>query len=417
MLEVSESIRLFVDEAEADCAEAFARLDAIERANTRKVLDAFQRHRISARHFAPTTCYGYDDIGRDTLERIFASLFGTENAIVRPHIVSGTAALSLCLFGLLLPGDHLLSATGTPYDTMQTVIGLTGNGVGSLKEMGVEYSQVEMTEEGRLDTAAVLAAIRNNTKVVMIQRSRGYAWRASLTPDDMQELIHVIHRDHPHVFVMVDNCYGEFICHNEPSHVGADVVVGSLIKNLGGGLAPTGGYLCGTQKAIERIETRLTAPGIGREEGSYAASYRPFYQGLFMAPHVVTQALKTATLAARVFELLGMQSTPAYDSPRSDIIQAIQMNDPDRLIAFCQGIQAASPIDANAVPEPWDMPGYTDQVIMAAGTFVSGASIELSADAPMRAPYIAYLQGGLTYIHGKLALESSLSLMADRNLI
>lgn len=413
----AQDIHALIKRAEEDCKNIFSALEENEMLQTKRVLSAFQTESVAARHFAPSTGYGYDDIGRDTLERIFASLFGAESAIVRPHIVSGTAALSLCLFGLLLPGDHLLSATGTPYDTMQTVIGLTGNGVGSLKEMGVEYSQVEMTEEGRLDTAAVLAAIRNNTKVVMIQRSRGYAWRASLTPDDMQELIHAIHRDHPHVFVMVDNCYGEFICHNEPSHVGADVVVGSLIKNLGGGLAPTGGYLCGTQKAIERIETRLTAPGIGREEGSYAASYRPFYQGLFMAPHVVTQALKTATLAARVFELLGMQSTPAYDSPRSDIIQAIQMNDPDRLIAFCQGIQAASPIDANAVPEPWDMPGYTDQVIMAAGTFVSGASIELSADAPMRAPYIAYLQGGLTYIHGKLALESSLSLMADRNLI
>ncbi|MBE5777454.1 MAG: hypothetical protein E7326_08160 [Clostridiales bacterium] len=413
----AQDIHAMIKRAEEDCKNVFSALEENEMLQTKRVLSAFQDESVAARHFAPSTGYGYDDIGRDTLERIFASLFGAESAIVRPHIVSGTAALSLCLFGLLLPGDHLLSATGTPYDTMQTVIGLTGNGVGSLKEMGIEYSQVEMTEDGRLDTAGVLAAIRENTKVVMIQRSRGYAWRASLTPDDMQELIHAIHRQHPHVFVMVDNCYGEFICHNEPTHVGADVVVGSLIKNLGGGLAPTGGYLCGTQKAIERIETRLTAPGIGREEGSYAASYRPFYQGLFMAPHVVTQALKTATLAARVFELLGMKSTPAYDAPRSDIIQAIQMNDPDRLIAFCQGIQAASPIDANAVPEPWDMPGYTDQVIMAAGTFVSGASIELSADAPMRAPFIAYLQGGLTYIHGKLALERSLSLMVERNLI
>lgn len=413
----AQEIHALIERAEKDCAPVFATLEQNELIHTRRVLDAFQAENVAARHFSPSTGYGYDDVGRDTLERIFASLFGTESAIVRPHIVSGTAALSLCLFGLLLPGDHLLSATGTPYDTMETVIGLTGNGVGSLKEMGIAYSQVEMTDDGKLDLDAILSAVRENTKVIMFQRSRGYAWRASLTPDDMSAAFDAIHKAHPQVFIMVDNCYGEFICHNEPSHVGADVVVGSLIKNLGGGLAPTGGYLCGTHKAIERIETRLTAPGIGREEGSYAASYRPFYQGLFMAPHVVTQAVKTACLAARTFELLGMKSTPAYDAQRSDIIQAIEMANPDRLVAFCQGIQAASPIDANAVPEPWDMPGYTDQVIMAAGTFVSGASIELSADAPMRAPYIAYLQGGLTFIHGKLALESALTLMAERNLI
>lgn len=412
-----QDIRALIQKAEADCAGVFAKLESNEVFQTQRVLDAFHEENVAARHFAPSTGYGYDDVGRDTLERIFASLFGTESAIVRPHIVSGTAALSLCLFGLLLPGDHLLSCTGTPYDTMQTVIGLTGNGIGTLIEMGISYSQVEMTENGLLNTASILDAINEKTKVVMIQRSRGYAWRNSLTPDDMKETIQAVHEKHPHVFVMVDNCYGEFICENEPSHVGADVVVGSLIKNMGGGLAPTGGYLCGTQKAIERIETRLTAPGIGREEGSYAASYRPFYQGLFMAPHVVTQALKTSVLAARIFELLGMKSTPAFDTQRSDIIQAIEMQQPDRLIAFCQGIQAASPIDANAVPEPWDMPGYTDQVIMAAGTFVSGASIELSADAPMRKPYIAYLQGGLTFAHGKLALESALTLMAERALI
>ena len=412
-----QEIRALLQQAESDCSAVFAKLDQNELVQTQRVLNAFHEENVASRHFAPSTGYGYDDVGRDTLERIFASLFGTECAIVRPHIVSGTAALSLCLFGLLLPGDHLLSCTGTPYDTMQTVIGLTGNGIGSLLEMGITYSQVEMTPDGQLDTEAILDAMNEKTKVVMIQRSRGYAWRNSLTPDEMKRTIAAVHEKNPSVFVMVDNCYGEFICENEPSHVGADVIVGSLIKNIGGGLAPTGGYLCGTYKAIERIETRLTAPGIGREEGSYAASYRPYYQGLCMAPHVVTQALKTAVLAARVFELLGMKSTPAFDAQRSDIIQAIEMLNPDRLIAFCQGIQSASPIDANAVPEPWDMPGYTDQVIMAAGTFVSGASIELSADAPMRAPYIAYLQGGLTYAHGKLALESSLTLMAERSLI
>ncbi len=412
-----ENVDALIRQAEADCRDVFDRLAEMEEKNTARVLDAFHAENIAVRHFSPSTGYGYDDVGRDALERVFARLFGTEAAIVRPHIVSGTAALSLCLFGLLLPGEHLLSATGTPYDTMQTVIGLTGDGIGSLQEMGVHYSQVEMTEDGLLDTDAILLALRPETRVVLIQRSRGYAWRASLTPADMADTIARIHAARPDVYVMVDNCYGEFICENEPTHVGADVAVGSLIKNIGGGLAPTGGYMAGTEKAIRRIETRLTAPGIGREEGSYAASYRPFYQGLFMAPHTVGQALRTAVLAARIFELLGMKTTPDYRAQRADIIQAIEMGAPDRLVAFCQGIQAASPIDASAVPEPWDMPGYTDQVIMAAGTFVSGASIELSADAPMRAPYIAYLQGGLTYAHGKLALRSSLEMLESRALI
>ena len=400
--------------AEQDCQSVFAALEENELKNTRRVLSAFHEEDIAVRHFSPTTGYGYDDTGRDTLERVFARLFGAESAIVRPSIANGTAALSLCLFGLLLPGDHLLSATGSPYDTMETVIGLSGNAPGNLKEMGVSYSQVEMKDQKAIDIPALLSAIRENTKVVLIQRSRGYAWRASLQPHEMADAIRAVHEKRPDIFVMVDNCYGEFICENEPTHFGADVCVGSLIKNAGGGIAPTGAYLAGTNRAIERIEARLTAPGLGREVGSYAASYRPFYQGLFMAPHTVTQALKTVILSARVFELLGMNTTPAFDAPRADIIQAIEMKNPDRLVAFCQGIQAASPIDASAVPEPWDMPGYTDQVIMAAGTFVSGASIELSADAPMRDPFIVYLQGGLTYAHGKIALLTALEKMARK---
>ena len=407
-------IQALLAKAEGDCAPVFARLEKTELRNTKRVLDAFHEEDVAARHFAPTTGYGYDDIGRDTLERIFARLFGTEAAIVRPSIACGTAALSLCLFGLLLPGDHLLSATGAPYDTMETVIGVSGNAAGSLKEMGVEYSQVDMCEnQTKIDVPAVLAAIRENTKVVLIQRSRGYAWRASVLPRDMAEVIRAVHEKRPDIFVMVDNCYGEFLCEDEPTHFGADMCVGSLIKNAGGGLAPTGAYLAGTERAVERVAARLTAPGLGREVGSYAASYQPFYQGLFMAPHTVCQALKTAVLAARAFELLGMKTTPAFDAPRSDIIQAIEMCTPERLIAFCQGIQAASPVDASAVPEPWDMPGYADQVIMAAGTFVSGASIELSADAPMRAPYTVYMQGGLTYAHGKIALEKALEKIAQ----
>ena len=398
--------------AEQDCLPVFAALEETEIKNTRRVLDAFQAEDIAQRHFAPTTGYGYDDIGRDKLERVFARLFGAESAIVRPAVACGTAALSLCLFGLLRPGDHLLSAAGAPYDTMETVIGLAGNAPGNLREMGVSYSQAEMAEDQtKLDVPGVLSAIRENTRVILIQRSRGYAWRASLRPEDMAPLIAAVHEKRPDIFIMVDNCYGEFLSDREPTHFGADVCVGSLIKNPGGGLAPTGAYLAGTERAISRIESRLTAPGLGREVGSYAASYQPFYQGLFMAPHTVTQAVKTAVLSARVFELLGMKTTPAFDAPRADIIQAIEMGDPKKLIAFVQGIQAASPIDGSAVPEPWDMPGYSDQVIMAAGTFVSGASIELSADAPMREPYTVYLQGGLTYAHGKLALQSALEKM------
>ena len=407
-----QSIQTLVCNAEREAAEAFGRIDQAELFNTRRVLDAFQQFQVAARHFAPTTGYGYDDVGRDTLEKIFASLFQTEAAIVRPHIASGTHALSLCLFGLLLPGDHLLSATGMPYDTLEEVIGIRGCSAGSLKEMGVSFDAVDLNAKGEIDLEAVRGAIRPETKVVAAQRSRGYAWRASLPPQAFAPLAAMLKKEFPGVTLMVDNCYGEFVSEKEPSHYGADVCVGSLIKNPGGGLAPTGGYVAGTQKAVQRIAARLTAPGIGLEVGSYAGSYQPFYQGLFLAPHVVAQALKTAVLAARVFENLGMKTTPAALSPRADIIQAIEMGTPQRLIAFCQGIQAASPVDSMAMPEPWDMPGYQNQVIMAAGTFVSGATIELSADAPMREPYIAYLQGGLTYAHGKLALISALERMA-----
>ena len=401
--------------AEAKLKDVFARIDSNEEACTRRVLAAFQKQQVAYRHFSPTTGYGYDDVGRDTLERIFADLFGTEAAIVRPQIASGTHAISLCLFGLTLPGDEILSATGMPYDTLEGIIGWDEKQtpVGSLKEMGVSYRQVELTEQGAIDVDAVDRAITPKTRLVIAQRSRGYAWRPSLMPEAFRALADMLHTSHPGVRLMVDNCYGEFVCDREPSHYGADICVGSLIKNPGGGLAPTGGYIVGKADAVERISYRLTAPGIGLEVGSYAASYQPFYQGLFMAPHTVAQALKTACLAAQVFEDLGMVTTPSAASPRADIIQAIQMKTPERLVAFCQGIQMASPIDSMALPEPWDMPGYQDQVVMAAGTFVSGASIELSADAPMREPYTAYLQGGLTYTHGRIALGQALQRMVD----
>lgn len=400
--------------AEAACRGIFERIERIEEENTRRVLGIFQRHRVATRHFAGSEGYGYGDIGRETLEAMTADLFMTEAAILRPQISSGTHALSLCLYGLLQPGDHLISAMGDPYDTLGDVIGLGGGAApGSLREMGVGYSRVDPSTEGGLDVAAVLAALRPSTRVVLVQRSRGYSWRSSLLPREMAPLFKAIRELRPDIFLMVDNCYGAFVTTDEPTQHGADLVAGSLIKNLGGGIAPTGGYVAGTKRAVDRIAARLTAPGIGLEVGSYMPGYRLFYQGLFMAPHVVAQALKTAVLAARVFADLGYSVTPAYDAERSDIIQAIAFGSPEPLIAFCRGIQAASPVDSFAAPEPWDMPGYSDQVIMAAGTFVPGASIELSCDAPIRPPYTAYLQGALTYAHGKMALEAAIRMLSE----
>ena len=408
------SIENLITRAEKELAARFDEIEANEEARTRQLLDSFRKFGVSYRHFAPTTGYGYDDIGRDTLEKIYADLFHTEAALMRPHVASGTAALSLTLFGLTRPGERILSATGMPYDTLQTVIG-TGEQTppGSLKEMGISFDCVEL-KDGRIDVEAVENAIRENTSLIIAQRSRGYAWRPSLRPEDFEELAEMIHRRHPGIRLMVDNCYGEFVCGDEPTDHGADVCVGSLIKNPGGGIAPTGGYVVGKTDDIERIAYRLTAPGLGRELGSYAASYRPFYQGLFMAPHTVTQALKTALLTARVFENLGFDTTPPSDERRADIIQAIRFGKPELLVAFCQGIQTASPVDSMALPEPWDMPGYDDPVVMAAGTFVAGASIELSADGPMREPYTAYMQGGLTYAHGRIALSEALSEALNR---
>ena len=404
---------LFLSECENDCRAVFEKLDETERENTRRILKAFQEENVAVRHFSPSEGYGYDDIARDTLERIFARIFGSEDAIVRPHIVSGTHALSLALFGLTRPGDQILSVTGTPYDTLQTVLGISGSAPGNLKERGVDYIQTDLLPDGSIDLEKAAAAATPATKLITIQRSRGYAWRSALRPEQIKNAVRFLHERVPGAMILVDNCYGEFTSAEEPTHWGADVCAGSLIKNPGGGIAPTGGYLCGTSKAIGMIEGALTAPGIGREEGSYAGSYRPFYQGLFMAPHAVNQALKTAVLAARVFDRLGYLTSPAFDGERGDIIQAIQMKTPGRLIAFCQGIQSASPVDSNALPEPWDMPGYQDQVIMAAGTFVPGASIELSADGPMREPYTVYLQGALTYQHGREALMRVLTMLEN----
>lgn len=406
-------MKQMIQAAEKRCEPIFQRIDEIALFNTEKVLNALQRHQVAARHFAPTTGYGYDDVGRDTLEKLFADLFAADAAIVRPQIASGTHALAMCLFGLLKPGDELMYASGAPYDTLEEVIGVRGCAEGSLREMGVTYTEVPM-RDGKLDIPAIRAAMKPQTRVVAIQRSRGYSSRPSLMPEDTEPLAKMLHSEFPYACLMVDNCYGEFVCEKEPTQYGADVCVGSLIKNPGGGLAPTGGYIVGKQALIDRVSYRLTAPGIGREVGSYAGSYQPFYQGLFLAPHVVAQAVKTATLAAAVCEAMGMGSTPAPDAPRTDIIQALELGTPERLIAFCEGIQMSSPVDSMALPEPWDMPGYQHQVIMAAGTFVSGASIELSADAPMREPYTVFLQGGLTYSHGKLALMRTFEYMKKK---
>ena len=399
--------------AEEELKDSFVRIEENEMKRTKQVLDLFRNEGVSYRHFAPSTGYGYDDIGRDTLERIYAGLFHTEAALMRPHVASGTAALSLTLFGLTKPGEKIVSATGMPYDTLLGVIGTgKGNQPGSLKEMGVGFDCVEL-KDGKIDVRSVEQAITKDTSLVIAQRSRGYAWRPSLFPEDFAELAEMIHSKHPGVTLMVDNCYGEFVCKDEPTDYGADICVGSLIKNPGGGIAPTGGYVAGKLEKVERIAGRLTAPGLGRELGSYAASYRPFYQGLFMAPHTVAQALKTALLASRLFDNLGFETSPSSKEARADIIQAIKMETPERLVAFCQGIQTASPVDSMAMPEPWDMPGYDDQVVMAAGTFVAGASIELSADGPIRAPYTAFMQGGLTYVHGRIALSEALRRMTE----
>ncbi len=395
--------------AQRDCAGVFEKIDAVSEANTAKVLRAFQRHRVSAPMFAGTNGYGYDDLGRDTLELVWAEVFGAEKALVRQNFVNGTHAIAAAMWAGLRPGDTLLAATGAPYDTLQSVIGLTGGYPSTMREAGIGYAQVDLTEEGKPDLAAIrTAAADPAVRRVEVQRSSGYATRPALSIDDIAAVCAAVHEVNPHATVLVDNCYGEFTDTREPTEAGADLIAGSLIKNPGGGLAPTGGYVAGRAELVDAAAMRLTVPGIGGECGCSPFGYRLFYQGLFMAPHVTAQALKTAVFAARMTELLGYRSRPAFDAPRSDIIQSIDFGKPELLEKFCRGIQAGSPVDAFVTPEAWDMPGYEDKVIMAAGTFVSGASIELSCDGPMREPYTAYLQGGLTFESGKLGILTAL---------
>ncbi|MEL7608465.1 MAG: methionine gamma-lyase family protein [Bacillota bacterium] len=398
-----------VQRAQDDLRGVFERIDALEQVNQIKVLHAFQLERISARHFAPTTGYGYDDIGRDALDRVFAHALGCEDALVRPQIASGTHALFLAIAGLLLPGDTMLCITGKPYDTLEQAIGISGDAFGSLKQWGIDYRQVDLLDSGALDYKKIAAALEDKPKLVYMQRSRGYEWREALSIQAFGEAVSFIRQRHPQAILLVDNCYGEFTDAEEPSAVGADVLAGSLIKNPGGGLAPSGGYIAGKRTLIERIAGRLTVPGIGREVGSYAASYAPFFQGLFLSPHVTAQSLKSAALFARVFENAGMKTMPDSSALRSDIIQAVRFESAAQLIRFCRSIQRAAAIDGFLVPEPWDMPGYSNQVIMAAGAFVQGSSIELSADGPIAAPYTAYIQGALTYFHGKIGAMIALS--------
>lgn len=405
-----EKILALRDRAQADIAPMFARIDAVAEHNTQKVLSAFQKHKVAEHMFSGTTGYGYDDRGRDTLERIYADIFHTEDAVVRIQFVNGTHAITCALFGNLRPGDALCYVTGEPYDTIQSVIGITGHETGNMKEYGIEYRQVDMREDGTPDEDAIARAVSDKkVKIAMIQRSRGYSTRDSLSVAAIGRMCECIRKANPDCAIMVDNCYGEFVEELEPTDVGADLVVGSLIKNPGGGLAPTGGYIAGRHDLVEAAAARLTVPGIGKECGSTLGNNRALYQGLFLAPHTVAQALKTAVFCARVMELLGYQTSPASDSVRHDIIQMISFGAPEPMKAFIRGIQFGSPVDSYVTPEPWDMPGYDCPVIMAAGAFIQGASIELSCDGPMREPYTAYMQGGLTYESGKTGILLAVS--------
>lgn len=398
--------------AEERCRARFADIDKVAEENTKRVMEAFQDNRVSDSCFAGTTGYGYDDLGRDTLDKIYAQLFGTEAALVRIGFVNGTHALTAAMFALSKPGETVLAVTGTPYDTLRSAIGIAGEGFGSLQFYGVNYAQVDLTASGEPDYEAIRAAAANEKVTgVMIQRSRGYGERKALTVQEIGKICEAVRLVNPKAHIMVDNCYGEFTDILEPTHVGADIVAGSLIKNPGGGLAPTGGYVAGTRKLVDRAAMRLTTPGIGGECGSTLGNNRLLFQGLFMAPHIVAQALKTAVFCAAMMEQMGLDSSPAVDEKRSDIIQMIKLRDPEKMKRFCLGIQAGAPVDSYVTPEPWPMPGYDCPVIMAAGAFVQGSSIELSADGPMREPYIVYMQGGLTYESGKLGIMMAVSAM------
>ena len=410
---IADAVSDFCLEVEASLKDRFEKLDEVAEYNQMKVLAAMQKHRVSAECFNGTTGYGYNDLGRDTLEEVYATCFKGEAALVRPQITCGTHALALALMSNVRPGDEILSPVGKPYDTLEEVIGIRPS-KGSLAEYGVTYAQVDLLADGGFDFDGIRNAINDRTKLVTIQRSKGYASRPTLSVERIGQLISFIKEVKPDVICMVDNCYGEFVEKREPLEVGADMIVGSLIKNPGGGLAPIGGYIVGKKECVENAAYRLTSPGLGKEVGASLGMMQSFFQGFFLAPTVVNAALKSAIFAANVFERLGFAVIPNGSASRHDIIQAVTFEKPEGLIAFCQGIQAAAPVDSYVTPEPWDMPGYDSQVIMAAGAFVQGSSIELSADGP---PYTAFFQGGLTWYHGKLGIMMALQKLYDANLV
>lgn len=415
-LGVSDKVLCFGQEVLAGLSDQFRHIDQVAEFNQAKVIAAMQKNRVNATHFNLSTGYGYDDEGRDNLERVYADCFGTEAALVRPQITCGTHALALALGANLLPSDELLSPVGGPYDTLEEVIGIRPSPC-SLKEYGVSYRQVDLLPGGGFDYDGIRAAINEKTKLITIQRSKGYATRPSYSVEEIGKLIAFCKECKPDVLCMVDNCYGEFVETQEPTNVGADMVVGSLIKNLGGGLAPTGGYVCGRKECIERCAYRLSAPGLGREVGANLGLLTSFYQGLFLAPTVVSSAVRGAVFAAGCYEKLGFRVVPGSGETRRDIIQAVELGSREAMVAFCKGIQSAAPVDSYVTPEPWAMPGYESEIIMAAGAFVQGASIELSADGPIRPPYAVYFQGGLTWFHAKLGILMSIQKLLDAGII
>lgn len=415
-LGIGREVLEFGARIEKKLTDRFLAIDRRAEYNQLKVIGGMQKNRVSDIHFAATTGYGYNDLGRDTLEAVYASVFHGESALVRPQLISGTHALNIALSGNLRPGDELLSPVGKPYDTLEEVIGIRPS-CGSLAEYGITYRQVDLKEDGSFDFEGIRQALNERTRLVTIQRSKGYATRPTLSVERIGELIAFIKSIRPDVICMVDNCYGEFVETIEPTDVGADMIVGSLIKNPGGGLAPIGGYIVGRQDCVDRASYRLSAPGLGKEVGASLGINQQLYQGLFMAPVVVAGALKSAIFAANIYEALGYDVVPDGSEERYDIIQAITFGSPEGVIAFCKGIQAAAPVDSFVTPEPWDMPGYDSQVIMAAGAFVQGSSIELSADGPIKPPYAVYFQGGLTWYHGKLGILKSLQSLLDVGVI
>ncbi|MBQ8199597.1 MAG: methionine gamma-lyase family protein [Lachnospiraceae bacterium] len=416
MLDIDEDVRIFGEKILEKCKERFEQIDETAEYNQLKVIKAMQDARVSEACLLGTNGYGYNDIGRDALEEVYANLFHTEDALVRPQITCGTHALALALMSNLRPGDELLSPVGKPYDTLEEVIGIRPS-KGSLREYGVTYAQVDLLEDGEFDWDGIRNAINEKTKMVTIQRSKGYEPRKTLSVERIGQLISFIKDIKPEIICMVDNCYGEFVQRIEPSDVGADMVVGSLIKNPGGGLAPIGGYIAGKKECVENAAYRLTSPGLGKEVGASLGVLPAFYQGLFLAPIVTASALKGAIFAANIYERLGYKVVPDASEPRFDIIQAITFGNPEGVISFCKGIQAAAPVDSHVTPEPWDMPGYDAPVIMAAGAFVSGSSIELSADGPIKPPYAVYMQGGLTFPHAKYGMLKTLQSMKNDGIV